>query len=192
MLIAAYIVIALAFGIADMLLFRRCAEVTPVRLSRGLLLALAVAAVQTLFFLLGMALGDLLRFELPDNADAFSRTNALIFLGLDLFVLLRMLLPYLRREPRLPHFDLAGNAACAAMAVTAGVNTLLVGLGAGFVASPAVDLHKALWPMLVACFLLGYWGLMLGRQKVAMRPVRWMLVAAVLLLAVAIAAIVRA
>ena len=192
MLIAAYIAIALAFGIADMLLFRRCAEPAPIRLSRGMLLALVVAVVQTALFLLGMVLGDLLRFELPNNADAFSGTNALIFLGLDLFVLLRMLLPYLRREPRLPLFDLGNNAACAALAFTAAVNTLLVGLGAGFVASPAADLHKALWPMLVLCFLLGYWGLMLGRQKVAMRPVRWMVIAAVLLLGVGIAAMVNA
>jgi len=190
--LAAYIVIALAFGIADMLLFRRCAEVTPIRLSRGLLLALVVAAVQTALLLFGMALGDLLRFELPNNADAFRGTNALIFLGLDLFVLLRMLLPYLRREPRLPLFDLGSNAACAALAVTAGVNTLLVGLGAGFVASAAADLHKALWPMLLLCFPLGYWGVMLGRQKVAVRPVRWMVIAAIMLLGVGIAAVVNA
>ena len=44
--IAAYIVLALAFGISNMLLFRRCAEPTPIRLSRGLLITLVVAAVQ--------------------------------------------------------------------------------------------------------------------------------------------------
>ena len=190
--IAAYIVLALAFGICNMLLFRRCAELTPIRLSRGLLVTIAVAAAQCALFLLGMLLGDLLRFELPDDSTAFAKANALIFLGLDIIVMLRMLKPYLRREPKLPLFDLTSNRACSALALTAAVNPLLVGLGAGFVASTD-DMHKV-WPilMLVLMWLLGYWGVMLGRQKVAMRPVRWMIIAAVLLLGVGIAAMVNA
>ena len=191
MLIAAYLVLAIAFGISNMLLFRRCAEPTPIRLSRGLILALVVAVVQTALFLLGMLLGDLLRFELPDSPDAFGMTNALIFMGLDIFVMLRMLLPHLRREPRLPLFDLGSNVACLALAVTSGINLLLVGLGMGFVASLATDFHKALWPMLVLLSLFSYWGIMLGRQKVVMRPRRWMLIASILLLGVAIAAVVN-
>lgn len=190
--IAAYIVLALAFGISNMLLFRRCAEPTPIRLSRGLLITLVVAAVQLALFLLGIVLGDLLRFEIPDDPDAFTKANALIFLGLDIFVMLRMLLPYLRREPKLPLFDLGSNKACAAMAFASGINMLLVGLGAGFVATTA-DLHK-IWPiiMLVLLWFLGYWGVMLGRRKVALRPIRWMLIAAILLLGTAIAAMVNA
>ena len=192
MLIAAYIVLALAFGIADMLLFRRCAALTPIRLSRGLLLSIVTAIAQAALFLMGMLLGDLLRFELPDNAEAFSTTNALIFLGMNTLVILRLLLPYLRREPKLPLFDLGSNAACTALVLTSGINLLFVGLGAGFVASPAADLHKALWPMVVALPLFSYWGIMLGRRKVTLRPRRWMIIASVLLLGVAIAATVNA
>ena len=192
MLIAAYIVIALSFGIINMLLFRRCAEVTPIRLSRGLALSLIIAIVQTILFLLGMLLGNLLRFEMPTDAEAFSKNNSLIFLGLDIIVTLRMLMPYLKREPRLPIFNLASNAVCAAMIFATAINPFLVGLGAGCIASPANDFHKALWPMLIIMFPLAYWGLMLGRRKVAIRPRRWMIVASFLLLAVAIAAVVKA
>ena len=190
--LVAYIVIALAFAISNMLLFRRCAELTPIRLTRGLGLTLCVAAVQTALFLLGWVLGDLLRFELPDDASAFSTANAMIFLGLDIFVMLRMLLPYLRREPRLPLFDLGNNKATIAMSLTAAINPLLVGLGTGFVASTS-DIYKV-WPiaMLVLLWLLGYWGVMLGRRKVAIRPVRWMVIAAIMLLGVGIATMVNA
>lgn len=190
--IAAYIVLAIAFGISNMVLFRRCAEVTPIRLSRGLVVTFFVAAVQTGMFLLGMLLGDLLRFELPTDGSAFSKTNALVFLGLDIFVMLRMLMPNLKRNPQLPFFNLGNNGACLAMAFAIGINLLLVGLGAGFVASPVCDLHKALWPLLIIMFLAGYWGLMFGRRRVAIRPRRWMVVAAVLLFVVGIAAVVNA
>lgn len=192
MIIAAYIVLALAFGISDMILFQRCGKVTPIRLSRGMAVTLVVAVVQTMLFMLGMLLGDLLRFELPTDAQAYAQTNAMIFMGLAVFVVLRMLMPHLRREPKLPLFNLGSNAACVAMAFATGINYLLIGLGAGFVASLESDLHKALWPMLVVLFLTGYFGLMLGRRKVALRPRRWMIVVAVLILAVAIGALVNA
>ncbi len=141
MLIAAYIVLAIAFGISNMVLFYRCAEITPIRLSRGLFITFLVSVVQTVLFLLGMFLGDILRFELPTDAEAFSKTNSLIFLGLDLFVMLRMLMPYLKRESQLPIFNLGSNSACVAMAFATAINLLLVGLGAGFVASVAMDIH---------------------------------------------------
>lgn len=192
MLIAAYIVLAIAFGISNMVLFYRCAEITPIRLSRGLFITFLVSVVQTVLFLLGMFLGDILRFELPTDAEAFSKTNSLIFLGLDLFVMLRMLMPYLKRESQLPIFNLGSNSSCVAMAFATAINLLLVGLGAGFVASLAMDIHKALWPLIIILFLAGYWGLMLGRTKVNIRPRRWMIVASVLLLAVSIAAVVNA
>lgn len=192
MLIAAYIFLAIAFGISNMVLFYRCAEITPIRLSRGLFITFLVSVVQTVLFLLGMFLGDILRFELPTDAEAFSKTNSLIFLGLDLFVMLRMLMPYLKRESQLPIFNLGSNSACVAMAFATAINLLLVGLGAGFVASLAMDIHKALWPLIIILFLAGYWGLMLGRTKVNIRPRRWMIVASVLLLAVSIAAVVNA
>ena len=46
--------------------------------------------------------------------------------------------------------------------------------------------------MLIASLLLGYVGLMFGRQKVDLRPRRWTILASILILAVAIAAVVNA
>ena len=191
--LAAYIVMALAFAISNMILFRRCAELTPIRLSRGLLLTLVVAVTQTIaLYWIGLIIGNMLRFELADNPNAFNTANALVFLGLDLFVLLRMLIPYLRREPRLPLFDLTNSNAFWALSFTAAINPLLVGLGAGFVAMQP-DIH-IIWYIVIVLllWLFGYWGIMLGRQKVAVRPIRWMVIAAILLLGVGIAAIVNA
>ena len=192
MLIAAYIVLGISFGISGMLLFYRCSEVLSVRLSHGLAATFFVATLQTILFLIGMTLGNLLRIELPDNPDAFRQSNALIMLGLTIFVVLHQLLPYLRREPHLPLFNIRAWLSVMAIAVATGINHFIVGLGIGFIASPATELHKALWPMLILMFLLSYWGVMLGRQKVQLRPRRWMMVASILLLGVAIAAVVNA
>lgn len=184
------LVIALALGVCTMLLFRRCGEATPVRLSVGLLTVVAVAAVHALLFLLGTVVGSLLSFSSPDNPQMYADINAYIFLGMTIIVDIKMLWPYLRREPRLPLFDLRSPVAVLAMAVATGVNVLLLGIGVGFVGG--VGIHAILWPLFVAGTLLGYLGLMFGRRKVSLRPRRWMVLACVLLLATAIAACVNA
>ena len=189
---AAFIVAAIAFGINNMLLFQRCSEAVRPRLSHGLAVALATTAIQTLLFIIGMYVGDLLHFEMPDTHESLSQSNALVMLGLTVFVTLRQLMPYLRREPRLPLFDIGTWKPVGAMGVATGINLLLVGIGCGFVTPPTTSLHKALWPMLVALFIFAYWGVMLGRQKVSIRPRRWAIVAAILLLGVAIGTMVDA
>lgn len=191
MSIASYIVIALALGLVNMVLFRRCGEATPVRLSAGLLIVLGVSAVHAVLYYLGAALGNLMRLDSASDSQMYDDVNAYIFLGIVLVVIIKMLVPYLRREPRLPVFSLARTGSVLAMAVATGINVLLVGIGVGF-ADSEVAVHALLWPLLVAGFLLGYMGLMFGRRKVDMRPRRWMVLASVLLLATAIAACVNA
>ncbi len=190
MSIVSYIVIALALGLANMLLFRRCGEVTPVRLSTGLLIVLAVSVIHVAFYFLGILAGSLLSLHSPDEPHLYDDVNAYIFLGMAIVVIIKMLMPYMRREPRLPCFDLHRSGAVLAMAVATGINVLLIGLGVGFVEQD-VRGHLLVWPLLVASLLLGYWGLMFGRQKVQLRPRRWMVVACILLLGVAIAACVN-
>ena len=174
MSIATYIVLSLAFGIGTMLLMRRCAEATPVKLTKGLAIMFFTALVHTLLFILGIAMGDLLRIEGTDAPQLYARTNAYIFLGLTIFVTLRMLIPHL-----------------IAMSVASGINVLLVGLGLGFVMPLAGHIHWAIWPLFTSTLLLGYLGIMFGRQKVTMRPLRWMIVASILLLGCGIAAVVN-
>lgn len=191
MSIISYIVIALALGISNMLLFHRCGEATPVRLSIGLLYTLLVSAVHVLLFYLGNLLGSLLSLESPNEPHLYDDIIAYIFLGIIVVVVVKMLAPYLRREPRLPLFDLGDIKSVLAMAVATGINVLLIGVGIGF-ASSSYNLHKILWPLLTVSLLLSYLGLMFGRQKVQLHPRRWMVVASVLLLGTAVAACVNA
>lgn len=191
MSIVSYIVIALALGVVNMLLFRRCGEATPVRLSAGLLLVVVVSAVQAAMYYLGSRVGSLLSLHSPADPHMYDDYNAYIFLGMNLVVIIKLLAPYLRREPRLPLFNLADRRSVLAMAVATGINVLLVGIGTGFV-EQGHAIHKIVWPLLTASLLLGYLGLMFGRQKVQLRPRRWMVVASVLLLGTAIAACVNA
>lgn len=192
MTIAAYIVVALALSITNMLLFRRCAEPFPVRLTRGMATAFAVALIHTVLYWTGITIGNLLRLESTSDADIFARPNAYIALGLFIIVILKLLLPYLRREPRLPVFDLTQSKSVIAMAVATGINMLLTGLAMGFASTQSNNFHIAVWPLLILAFLFGYLGIMFGRQKVVLRPRRWIIVASILLLGTAIATVVNA
>lgn len=189
MSLVSYIVLATAFGITDMLLFRRCAEATPVRLSAGLAISFVVAAVHAFLLWLGVWVGNTFRFQLAADPMAFQSANCWIFFALALFVGIRTALPYLRREPRLPVFSLTGFGQVVLLAAATGINVFLVGVGAGF-ADSVLHVHWCLWPMLAMCFLLGYLGVMFGRRKVAVRPRRWAFVAALMVLGVAVAALV--
>ena len=191
MSIVSYIVLALALGLVNMLLFRRCGEATPVRLSTGLLQVLMVSAIHTALIYLGSLVGSLLSLHSPDDPYMYADVNAYIFLGMSVVVIVKMLMPYLRKEPRLPLFNLDDSRAVLAMAAATGVNVFLVGIGTGF-AETGQAVHKLIWPLLTASILLSYLGLMFGRQKVQLRPRRWMVAACVLILGVAIAAVVNA
>ena len=191
MSIATYIVLSIAFGVTAMLLMRRCAETTPVKLTKGLAIMFVTATIYVLLFILGITLGDLLRIEGADAPQLYARTNAYIFLGLTIFVALRMLLPHLKRKPQLPVFDLRNWSSVIAMSVASGINVLLIGLGLGFVMPLAGHVHWAIWPLFISSVLLGYTGIMFGRQKVTIRPLRWMIVACILLLGCGIAAVVN-
>ncbi len=191
MSIATYIVLSIAFGVTAMLLMRRCAETTPVKLTKGLAIMFVTATIYVLLFILGITLGDLLRIEGADAPQLYARTNAYIFLGLAIFVALRMLLPHLKRKPQLPVFDLRNWSSVIAMSVASGINVLLIGLGLGFVMPIAGHVHWAIWPLFISSVLLGYTGIMFGRQKVTIRPLRWMIVACILLLGCGIAAVVN-
>lgn len=174
-----------------MLLFYHCGSATPVRLTSGLVITLSVSAIHTLLYNIGIMTGDLLRFESDGGTALFARTNAYIMLGLMLFIIIKMLLPYLRREPKVPVFDLRNRKSVLAMVLATGINVLLIGIAVGLV-TKNLNLHMIIWPLLVASFLLGYLGLMCGRQKVKLRPRIWMIACCILLLGVTVATTVNA
>ena len=193
MSIVSFIVIAIAFGISAMLLMRRCAEVAPVPLSAGLLISFTVAIVHAALLCAGIWLGNMLRFELPDNADAFSRANSFVFLGMAIIVSIKMMWPYMGKKTQPMAYDLnAGTLRVLLFTVGTGINGFLLGMGAGFVTLLEGRFHSAFWPLLVSTFLFSYLGIMYGRQHVKLRPRRWMAVSAVILIVTAIAAVVNA
>lgn len=189
MSIVSYIVIALALGLSNMLLFYRCSEAKSIRLSSGILKVLLVAIIHVVLYYLGEMLGSILSFYSPNEPELYKDINTYIFLGLTTVVAIKMFTPYLRREPRLPVFDLSDFRSVLAMAVATGINTLLLGIGTGFVKQEGSS-SAIIWILLITCTLLGTIGLMFGRQKVAIRPRRWMAVSCLLLLGVAVSAII--
>lgn len=192
MSIVSYIIVAIAVGIVALLTFRRSAEATPVRLSAGLAIAFSIAAIHTALYLLGIAIGDLIRLQAPNGATIYDKTNAYILLGLFVAVIIKLFAPYMRRKPKLPTFGLTSATTVLMMGLATGINVLLLGIGVGFAPTFSWQVGRIIWPMLIAVFLLGYLGIMFGRQKVALRPRRWMAVVCVMLLGVAVATVVNA
>ena len=192
MSVISFILIAIAFGISIMLLMHRCTGLAPIHLSAGLLVSFVFAVIHAAMFCLGIRLGNLLRFELPDNADAFSQANSLVFLGLGAFIAIRMLLPYMGKKTTPASYDLnTGFFRVLLFALGASINGFLFGVGAGFITSLMGHFHGIFWPLFVSTLLFSYLGIMYGRQHVKLRPRRWMAISSILLLGVIIAAVVN-
>ncbi|MBQ9547428.1 MAG: manganese efflux pump [Bacteroidales bacterium] len=185
MTIFEYILIALAFGTETMLFMRRHTEKVPVRLTQGAALASIVALVYAVMFLLGIRIGNILRFADPDMGASFDTANSLVFVGLAVVVVLKMLISLRRRKNReAVIYNIERYTTMVALAFAMGINVLIFGLGVGFLPATDGDLWRVAIPMFVAVLLLAYWGIMLGRQKVEIREKRWIFISVILLLAV--------
>lgn len=182
-----YIVIALAFGIETMIFMRRHTERVPVKLTRGATLSAIVALVYVVLFLLGLRIGNILRFASPDGATLYDNTNILVFVGLAVVVVLKMMV-FLRRRKKQESvvYNIERYSTMIALAFALGINVLIFGLAVGFLPSSDRDSWRAAIPMFTAVLLLSYWGVMLGRQKVAIREKRWIFISLLLLLSVVI------
>lgn len=185
MTIFEYILIALAFGTETMLFMRRHTEKVPVRLTQGAAIASIVALVYAVMFLLGIRIGNILRFADPDMGASFDTANSLVFVGLAVVVVLKMLISLRRRKNReAVIYNIERYTTMVALAFAMGINVLIFGLGVGFLPATDGDLWRVAIPMFVAVLLLAYWGVMLGRQKVEIREKRWIFISVILLLAV--------
>lgn len=187
MTIFEYILIALAFGTETMLFMRRHTEKVPVRLTQGAALASIVALVYAVMFLLGIRIGNILRFADPDMGASFDTANSLVFVGLAVVVVLKMLISLRRRKNReAVIYNIERYTTMVALAFAMGINVLIFGLGVGFLPATDGDLWRVAIPMFVAVLLLAYWGVMLGRQKVEIRENRWIFISVILLLSVVV------
>lgn len=174
MYIIFFIVLSLALGISVFLLMHRCADARPIPLSSGVLVSFATAVMHVALFCLGIFLGN--KFCFMENGDplVYAKQNALVLLGLTIFVALKQLLPYMGRRTKPASYDLiAGVLQVFLFTIATGTNGFLLGFGVGFVAILGECLHAALWPLFVMTFLFSVLGIMFGRQHVPLRPRRW-------------------
>lgn len=176
MTIVDYIVLSLAIGVDAMVAMRPCAEQSPVRLVKGLLLSLCMGVVYVALMSAGVVIANRLRFDLPE-------VDKMICLGFIVLVAVKMLLG-LKKEPGA--YDITRFGVALLMDVARGINVLLIGLGVGFVGLLADDFWKYALPMLGLVSLSSMWGIMLGRKKVAVRHRRWKVIAVLCLLVIAI------
>lgn len=191
MYIIFFIVLSLALGISVFLLMHRCADARPIPLSSGVLVSFATAVMHVALFCLGIFLGN--KFCFMENGDplVYAKQNALVLLGLTIFVALKQLLPYMGRRTKPASYDLiAGVLQVFLFTIATGTNGFLLGFGVGFVAILGECLHAALWPLFVMTFLFSVLGIMFGRQHVPLRPRRWMALSSLLLFVTALCVVI--
>ena len=171
--------VALALGIDALLMFRSCAEATPVRLSHGLVTAVVTALFSALMMWAGFLLAHLFSY-MGDNGNA-----TVIYMGFFLFVVVKLLIAH-RRNSDTTAFDISQWGIVFQLAFLLSVNALFLGLGMGYLFRPLWTRAVALTLCALSTFALSYWGIMLGRNKIAMRHRRWRLMEVLLVLAAAL------
>ena len=184
MTVFAYILVSLSFGLTMMLLFRACAEKTPIRLTKALAETLFVAAVHVVLFWVGQRIGGLLRFADAQEPELYRHTNDLFFLGMMAVVAVRWVVAAFRRKEETA-YDIERWSTVAALAVATGSGVFFIGIADGFLGVVHSRWAMAI-PLLLAEFLLAYLGVMMGRRHKRPTARRWRLLASVLLLAVAL------
>ncbi len=172
-----YILLSGALTLPMMYTLRNSAEKVPLRLSRGLAVALLLALEQSLLALLGLFLGNMLRLGMPEY-------DKLVFLGILLMVAIRMVLSVTgkkqKKEPLV--FDISRWGTVLLMGIATGTNAFLTGLGLGFIALISADALSVAIPLFLLALIFSYWGVMLGRQQRPVHPRRWVLLCVVALL----------
>ena len=179
-----------------LLLFRRSSAESPSSLRQWVIGAFLFSLVAALLFLLGRSLGKGLQMQSADGAEIYADVNSYIFLGLTAVVVIRLFFPYIRRKQHFVNIPAprsgGANTPLLLMSLASGIDAFLLGIGAGM----ADVRERAVWWIgLVVWFLLfvgAAIGAMYGRQKVQMRPRRWMALACLLLIGVAVASVVNA
>lgn len=181
-----YIVIALAFSIESMIVMRSQAKKTPIPLTKGLGVSALLAIACTLMMLAGLHLGNILRFEDASTPEAYTTANTLVFVGLCVFLIIKIVFRALRKKEKAATYDISRWPTIVALSLATGIDLLILGLGIGFLPHTINDSLKASIPLLCSIFILSYLGIMFGRQKTPLRQRRWHIMSALLLLAITI------
>lgn len=173
-----YIILSLALSVEVMAVVSGCAAKSPIRLTRGLALSALLAVVHAVLFAIGLSVGYLLRFDDVQGSGLFDDVNGLIYLGLMIFVAVK-LLPFKKRHEQ-PAYNISCWSTSISLSIALGINVLLVGIALGFREVP--HFGKACTPLAIVMLLVSYLAVMLGRQKKTFSHRRWSLLAVLYLL----------
>lgn len=173
-----YILFGFAMGLNAMLVMRNSASRAMIPLTRGLLNALIIAFVDCVLLLFGIWLSSLWTFQLGD-------VDKYIFLGIILLLVGKMLIDAFSKQHNNAGYDIAKMGTTLLLAVALGLDSLIGGMGFGFLNDISSVWLKAALPLFVLVFLLAYLGVMFGRRQVVVRQRRWSLIAVLFVLAVA-------
>ncbi len=193
MSIIEFIILAIALSLETLIVMHGCALNTPIRLTKGVAESLTVALVNTLLLIVGILLGNLLRFTPADiSPEATSTYNLLndsdnlVYLGLMILVAVRLLFRSSKKRRTVQPYDISRFSTALLLGVAIGVNTLFVGLALGFRIPLAENIWRSTVPLFIFMTLFGLLGIMLGRQKRELRAQRYTLFAVLILLAFAL------
>ncbi len=188
-----FIILALALSFEALIVMHGCALKNRIPLTRALAESFAIALINALLLVLGIWLGNLLRFTPADlDPDAvstnslWSDTDNLVYLGLMILVALRLLFRSGKRSRQVQPYDISRFSTAALLGVAIGINTLIVGLALGFRIPLADNVWRATLPLTVIMTLFALLGAMLGRQQKELRARRYTLFAVLFLLAFAL------
>ena len=197
MSIIEFIILATALSFEALIVMHGCALNTPIRLTKGLAESFTTALINAILLLLGILLGNILRFSPTDlDPDAASTnslladTDNLVYLGLLILVALRLLFRSSKKRRPVQPYDISRFSTTLLLSVAIGINTLFVGLALGFKMSLSENLWRAAIPLVVIMTLFAFLGVMLGRQQKELRARRYTLFAVLFLLAFALKSVI--
>lgn len=188
-----FIILAIALSFEALIVMHGCTKQTTIKLTKGLAESFVMALVNTLLLLLGIFLGNLLKFtpDVPDSgagstSSLLADTDNLVYLGLMILVAVRLLFRSGKKSRQVQPYDVSRFGTAFLLGVAVGVNTLIVGLAVGFRVPLSENMWRAAIPMFVLMTLFAFLGVMLGRQQKEIRARRYTLFAVLFLLAFAL------
>ncbi len=191
MSIIEFIILAIALSFEALIVMHGCASKTSISLTKGLAESVTIALESVVLMLVGLYIGNLLRFT-PESLgesttrDLLTDSDNLVCLALMIFVALRLMFRTGSKKHKAPSYDISRFGTAALLGIAVGINSLLVGLGLGFRIDAGDNIWRAAIPLFVINTLFALLGVMLGRQQKELRSRRYTLVAALFILAFAL------
>ena len=191
MSIIEFIILAIALSFEALIVMHGCASKTSISLTKGLAESVTIALESVVLMLVGLYIGNLLRFT-PESLgesttrDLLTDSDNLVCLALMIFVALRLMFRTGSKKHKAPNYDISSFGTAVLLGIAVGINSLLVGLGLGFRIDAGDNIWRASIPLFVTTTTFALLGVMLGRQQKELRSRRYALVAALFILAFAL------